>query len=177
MRGSCNQRMERAQKAEEAMWEFVSSVVKNPQKFQADMDALIEQKRAEMRGDPERKIRAWLERLAEADQERRGYLRLAAKGRITEKELDAALAELEETRRAAERELDALSNRRDEIEQLERDRDALMASWSATVLDELDHPTPEKKNELYHMLRLEMRPTAEGYEITGPFCTSELSCW
>lgn len=177
MRGSCNQRMERAEKAEEAMWEFVSGVVKNPYKLQAGMDALIEQKRAEMRGDPEREVRAWLERLAEADQERRAYLRLAAKGRITEKELDSALAELEEIRRAAERELEALANRRDEIEQLEREREALMAFWTATVLEELDHPTPETKNELYHMLRLEMRPTEEGYEITGPFCTSDLSCW
>src|SRR5215207_4952230 len=38
----------------------------------------------------------------------------------------------------------------------------------------LDRLTPEQRNTLYHMLRLEMRPTEEGYEITGPFVTEPL---
>jgi site-specific DNA recombinase len=173
-RNSCKQKMERAQKVEGAMWEFVSGVVKDPEKIRVGIDALIEQKRATMRGDPDREVRAWLDRLAEVDQERRGYLRLAAKGRMTDAELDEALAELEETREMVEQELEALSSRREEIEELERDRDALMASWSAAVLEELDHLTPERRNELYHRLRLEIRPReGGGYEVTGPFCTSE----
>jgi hypothetical protein len=61
-----------------------------------------------MRGDPEREAKAWLERLAEVDQERRGYLRLAATGHMSEAELEVAIAELEETRQTAERELDAV---------------------------------------------------------------------
>ena len=36
-----------------------------------------------MREDPEQEARAWLEKLSEVDQERRGYLRLAAKRRTT----------------------------------------------------------------------------------------------
>jgi hypothetical protein len=172
-RNSCKQRMERAQKVEEAMWEFVSGVVKDPERIRVGIDALIAQKRAAMHGDPEREIRAWLERLAEVGQERRGYLRLAAQGRISDAELDEALAELEVTKVAAERELEALSSRREEIEELERDRDALVASWSAAALEELEHLTPEGRNELYHRLRLEIRPCEGGYEVTGPFCTTE----
>ena len=177
-RSSCNQKMERAHKAEEAMWEFVSGAVKHPERIRIGMDALIEQKRAAMRGeDPERQVRSWLERLAEVGRERRGYLRLAAQGRISDAELDEALADLEGTRKTAERELEAISSCREEIEQLERARDALVASWSATALEELDRLTPQGRNDLYHMLRLEISPTEEGYEITGPFCTSEpLSC-
>lgn len=173
-RNSCKQRMERAQKAEEAMWEFVSGVVKDPDRLRVGMDELIEQKRAAMRGDPEKEVRAWTEKLAEVGQERRGYLRLAAQGRITEPELDEALAELGETRETIERELEAHSSRRKEIEELERDHDSLIASWSAGVLEELDHLTPKERNELYHRLRLEIRPReGGGYEVTGPFCTSE----
>ncbi len=111
--------------------------------------------------------------LAESDQERRGYLRLAAQGRITDAELDTALAELQETRETAEQELEALSSRQVEVEALERDRDALPASWSAAVPGDLDRLTPEGRNRLYHMLRLEISPTEEGYEITGPFYTSK----
>ena len=177
-RNSCKQKMERAQKAEEAMWEFVSRAMKDPRRIAVGMDALIEHKRAAMQGDPEREAKMWLDKLAEVDQERRGYLRLAAKGRITEQELDEALAELEETRRTAEQELAAIQGSREEVEELERNRDALMASWSAAVPGDLDRLTPEGRNTLYHMLRLEMRPTEGGYEITGPFvtgpfCTSE----
>jgi hypothetical protein len=117
--------------------------------------------------EPEAK--AWLERIADVDQERRGYLRLAAKGRITDAELDEAFAELEETRQTAEQELEAIRGRREEIEELERGRDALLASWSSAVPENLDKLTSEKRNALYHTLRLEVKPHEEGYEVTGPF--------
>jgi site-specific DNA recombinase len=172
-RNSCRQKMERAQKAEEAMWEFVSRVLKDPDRILAGMDVLIEQKRAELRGDPEHEAKAWLERLAELDQERRGYLKLAATGRMSEEELDEALADLEETRRTAERELEAIGGRREEIEELERNREAIKASWAAAVPGDLDRLTPEGRNTLYLQLRLEMRPTEDGYEVTGPFCSLE----
>ena len=132
-RNSCRQRMERAQKAEAAMWEFVSRVLKDPGRILVGMDALIERKRAELRGDPEREAKAWLERIAEVDQERRGYLKLAAKGHMSEEELGEALAELQEMRQTAERELEAIGSRREEIEELERDREAIKASWAAAV--------------------------------------------
>jgi site-specific DNA recombinase len=176
-RHSCRQRMERAQKAEEAMWAFVSRALKDPGRILAGMDALIERKRAELRGDPEREAKAWLERIAEVDQERRGYLKLAAQGRMSEEELDEALADLEETRRTAERELEAIGGRREEIEALERDCEAIKASWAAAVPGNLDRLTPEERNELYLKLRLEMRPTDGGYEVTGPFCSLEPSSY
>ena len=170
-RNSCRQRMERAQKAEEAMWDFVSRVLKDPGRILVGMDAFIERKRAELRGDPDREARAWFERLAQVDQERRGYLKLAATGRMSEEELDEILADLGEIRRTAERELETIGGRREEIEQLERDRDAIKASWAAAVPGNLDRLAPEGRNELYHKLRLEISPAEDGYEITGPFCT------
>jgi hypothetical protein len=106
---------------------------------------------------------------------RRGYLRLAAQDRMSDAELDEALAELQKTRATAEGELETLSSRQEEIEELERDRDALMASWTAAVPSDLDRLTPEGRNELYHKLRLEISPTEDGYEVTGPFCTFEPS--
>ena len=66
-RGSCKQRMKRAEEAEAAMWGFVSRIMKDPGRILVGMDALIERKRAEMRGNPDRETKAWLERLAEVD--------------------------------------------------------------------------------------------------------------
>jgi hypothetical protein len=102
-RESCKQKMKRAKEAEAAMLGFVSRIMKDPGRILLGMNALTEQRRSEMRGDPEREARAWLERLGEGEQERRGYLRLAAKGRMSDAELDGVLAELEETRQTAER--------------------------------------------------------------------------
>jgi len=59
-RHSCRQRMERAQKAEEAMWAFVSRALEDPGRILAGMDALIGRKRAELRGTPSAKLkRGW----------------------------------------------------------------------------------------------------------------------
>jgi multidrug resistance efflux pump len=92
---------------------------------------MIELEREGVRGDPEREAKGWFDNLAETDRERRGYQRLAAKGRLTDEELDEALAELEETRATAKRELEALACRRKRLEQLEREKDVLLENYAA----------------------------------------------
>src|SRR5215210_1096507 len=85
----------------------------------SDLDAMIEEERKGMRGDPDQEAKVWLEKLTEVDQERRAYQRLAAKGRMTNDERDGELAELAETRKIAECELEALRGRRERIEEME----------------------------------------------------------
>jgi hypothetical protein len=113
------------------VWEFVSDLLQQPECLQQGLDEMIEQERAAMRGDPEQVVKVWLDKLAEVDQERRSYQRLAAKGHMSDEELDEALGELEDTRKAAERELRAIQGKREIIEQLERDRDTILDSTPA----------------------------------------------
>jgi hypothetical protein len=108
------------------------------------------------RGDPEAEAKHWLEKLSEADEERRGFLRLAAKGRITDEELDEELATLEETRRTAERELNALREQKERLEQMERDRDAVLEYYASLAPEALDSLTSEERHQLYKMLRLKV---------------------
>jgi multidrug resistance efflux pump len=98
--------------------------------LRAGLEEMIEQERAGLRGDPEQEAKAWLEALSEVDQERRGYLRLAAKGHMSDEELDETLSELEDTRQTAEKELEAVRARREILEALERDKDALLESYA-----------------------------------------------
>jgi DNA-binding phage protein len=172
---SCTQKTVSAHKAEAAVWEYVSSVMKDPERIRVSMNELIEEKRKGIRGDPEREARAWLNKLTEVDQERRGYQRLAAKRRMTDEELDEALVELEEARKTAERELETLRGHREEAEELERDRDALLASWVNAAPEDLDELTSEQRNKLYRTLRLEVIPRDKGYEVIGAFCSTELT--
>ena len=89
------------------------NLLKEPARVRAGLDAMIEQEREGLRGDLDSEVKVWLDKLAEADEKRRGYQRLAAKGLMTDDELDKALVELDETHETARRELQSLAQRRE----------------------------------------------------------------
>jgi hypothetical protein len=93
-----------------------------------------------------------------------------AEGLITLDELKVKLAGLEELRETARWELDALSRRREKIEELERDKDALLESYVGMVPEALDSLTPEEHHYVYKILRLRvtLRPDAPP-EVSGMF--------
>jgi site-specific DNA recombinase len=157
-----NGKNHRAAEAEAAVWDLISRLLKNPERLRAGLDEMIEQERAGMRGDPDQEAASWLERLSEVEQERRGYLRFAAKGHMTDEELDEALAELEETRTTAEEELAAIRGRKEILQELERDRDALLESYVEMTPEALDALTPEEHRQVYGMLRLRVEVAADG---------------
>ena len=174
-RAACRQRSVRAEPLETAVWDFVSSLLKEPGKIRAGVERLIGQEQAIGDGDPERQAILWMENLAEVSSMRTRYQEMAAKGLITFEELGDRLRELEESRKAAETELSALKNTRRRIEDLERDRDTLMESWVETVPEALEKLAAEEKNKLYRMLRLEATRAAEGWLLNGVLCTEKLS--
>ena len=98
---------------------------------------------------------------------RSGYQELAAKGLMTLEELGPKLEELDGVRQTARAEIDALEARKERVEELEADRDALVEFWSDAVPEQLDGLTGSERNKVYRMLRLEVTPTPEGYRVTG----------
>src|SRR3712207_5554348 len=155
---------------ERRVWEFISYLMKDPEELNKDLEKMIELEKRGAHGDPERESKAWLDKLTEVDAERRGYLKLAARGSMTEAELDVALAELEEARATAERELAALQNRQEAIAELERDRAALLEHYAAIAPEALDSLAPEERYQLYKMLRLEVVVRLDAnLEVRGAF--------
>ncbi len=57
------------------------------------------------------------------------------------------------------------------VEKLEGDRDALIESMSEMVPEALDNLTSEEKKRIYQLLRLEVKPDPEGYEVSGALCS------
>jgi site-specific DNA recombinase len=145
-----------ATKLEGQVWEFVRGVLLDPAELRSDLDRAIELEREGRYGDPEAEAKHWLEKLSEIDEERRGFLRLAAKGRITDPELDEELAALEETRRTAERELKDLRRHKQRVEQMEQDRDAVLEHYASLAPEALDSLTSEQRHHLYKMVRLKV---------------------
>jgi site-specific DNA recombinase len=179
--GPCgHKKMYRAAEMEGRVWEFVCSLLTDPVQLRADLDVMIEEERKAMRGDPHREAKTWLDKLTEVEAERRGYQRLAAKGHMTDEELDEALAELDETRKTAERELEALHGRQERMEQMERDRDVILDEYARMAPETLEVLTPEERRQVYSMLRLRAMVRMDGaLEVSGtfgeggPFCPTE----
>ena len=145
-------------------------MLRDPERIRAGLDRLIEQERANVNQDPERDAAFWSKKITEAKIERRGYLRLAAKGHMADRELAAALSEVDETRETAERELEAARARGEALERLESDRDALMESYAGMVRETLEDLAPEERHRIYKLLRLGVRFRPDWpLEITGVF--------
>jgi hypothetical protein len=158
----------RADEVEPRVWDLISGLLKDPGRLKAGLEEMIDQERAGLRGDPGHEVKVWLEKLAEVDQERRGYLRLAAKGHMSDEDLDALLAELEDTREAAERELKAIRARREVLEELERDKDALLGSYAAMTPAALDCLSPAERHHVYKLLRLTVEIASDGsLDVSG----------
>src|SRR5215217_5978978 len=165
---SCTQKAIRAADAEEAIWEFISRLLKDPERIRLGMDRLInEERETASRGDPHSTAKAWADKAAECARLRAAYQDQQAAGLMTLKELGSKLSELDEMRHHAERELSALQDHQERVEQLEEDRDALIKEMAETAPDGLDSLAGEERNKVYRMLRLEVTPTPEGYSITG----------
>ncbi len=89
---------------------------------------------------------------------------------MTLDELAEALEGLEETRQTAEHELAALHGHREALENLERDKEALLEHYARIAPKALDALTPEERHRLYRMLRLNVsvRPDTT-LEVSGVF--------
>jgi len=176
-KGSCpslegyrSRKNHRAEHVERLVWEFVSDLMKDPAQLRDDLERMIELEKNGAHGDPEIESKAWLDKLTELSQMRRGFQAQAARGYMTFDELGIALDELEKTRRTAERELATLQCRREVLEQLELDKEALLEHYARIAPEALDSLTLEERHRLYRMLRLEVsvRPDSS-LEIRGVF--------
>jgi site-specific DNA recombinase len=161
--GACsNRKSHRADRLEPMVWDYISSVMKDPETLRDDLDRMIELERRDTRGDPDKEVKLWADKLAEVDRRRTRYQEMAAGDLISFDELRARLAELEETRKTAERELAALRSRQEYLLDLERERDALLESLEATAPEALDSLSPEERHQFYKLLRLTVAVGADG---------------
>src|SRR5215218_6352216 len=152
------------------VWKFVLDYLKNPEKLRIGLKRMLNEKRNDLCGDPEREARMWLDKLAEADRMRAGYQELAAKGLMTFEELGARLEELEDTRQVARRELQALEGKQAELRDLEQNIAGLLSAYAEAVPTKLDNLGPERRHHVYKVLRLGCVLRPEGPpELTGVF--------
>jgi hypothetical protein len=152
----------RAEELESAVWGAVSGILKDPEQLRADLDAMIELERGNMRCDPDKETKLWTDKLAEIDRRRGRYQEMAADDLITFDELRARLLELDERRTTAEQELKALQSRKKHLDELEHDRNVLLDDLTNIAPEALEALAPEERHQFYTMLRLKVITNLDG---------------
>jgi DNA repair exonuclease SbcCD ATPase subunit len=89
------------------------------------------------------------------ERKRNAYQDQQAEGLLSLDELHAKLLALEEARKTAQRELEALKGHEESMTELEADRDAILQYYEKTAPDALDSLTSEERQHFYALLRLE----------------------
>ena len=166
---ACTHRKQyRAERVETAAWNVVTRLLTDPAKVRVAVDEMINQEHQALKSDPDRQVRVLREKLAEVSRKRSRYQEMSAEGLIDLDELRAKLTTLEETRRMAQRELEALQSRKERFAELEHDRDALLEQYAGLVPEALDGLNAEDRHQLYKMLRMTVITRADGVlEMSG----------
>ena len=141
---------------EAKVWTFVRGVMTEPEELAKDLDRMIELKRADRQGDPRKETKVWADEIAKLDRMRDGYHDQAAEGLLGLDKLREKLAALDQRRATAESELEALKGHGEELERLERDRDAVVSHYAALAPDALESLGPEERRRLYGILGLKV---------------------
>jgi site-specific DNA recombinase len=167
--GDCpNRKNHRADNVEPRVWDFVSGLLKNPQQLHAGLEEMVQRERGSMRGDPDREAKAWADKLVEVERQRERAQEAYLAGAFEVDELRAKLATLEVARDTARKALAALEVRREQLAELERDRDALLERYAEMMPEAIDALTPERRHHIYKLLRIRVSADADGaLEMSG----------
>jgi site-specific DNA recombinase len=161
--GCTNSKNFKAEDLEQRVWEYVRGLLLQPERLRAGLRRYVEREREQvLRNDPEKEAKVWLEKIVSADRQRTKYQEMAAEELITFEELRERLSELEETRKSAQSELEAISLRQQRLEELQRDADDLVHQYAAIVPEALEVIPPEEKHRIYKTLRMKVLLNTEG---------------
>jgi hypothetical protein len=144
----------RAEETETTVWEFVSGVLKNPQRLRRGLDEMLDRERASVSQGPGEEEEVWLKKLSELEAQEERLLDLYLEGKLEAERYGARVSQLKQARKTVEEELGRIRDRAFHIERLEQDRDALLNHYSRIAADKLDELEPEERNRIYKMLNL-----------------------
>lgn len=149
-----------ADKLEREVIRHVDSLLENPEKIRQQLDAAIA---AETTRNPDEDAIGWLRIIEECDRKRANYQDQQAAGYMTLEELGSKLAELNESKATAQRELDRVQEGRRRVEELEATKTTLLTAYKDVLLyDGLQYFPPEVRREIFEAMRLKITVPKDG---------------
>ncbi len=162
-RGSCRQGKNfRAEDAEALVWDFVSGIFKDPARLKRGLDEMLEQEKRLASRRPVEEEENWLRELAELDAREERLLDLYLDNKLGADRYGSRVAEIKRSRKTIQDEIARVRDGAAHLEQLERDRDALLNHYAKIVPEGLDALCPEERNRIYRMLGLTVLAHGDG---------------
>jgi site-specific DNA recombinase len=146
----------RAEPLEQTVATMLSDWFKDVGRVEAYVNERIEAERRRLfSGDPDEQAKALAGRLAKLGTKLERNKEMYAEGVIdTMDELKARQADLREQQQAIEAELDKLQNRKQYLEQLERDKKIVLALYAGRMAAGLENLTAEQRKDVYRRLHI-----------------------
>jgi site-specific DNA recombinase len=158
----------KADRLEEKVWKVVSESLKRPEKLRAGLEEMIRREEKSLSSDPKKQTEIWRTRIFEANKMRKRYREMAAEGLIDFGELREKLFELDEQKEVAEREIKALQEKKQRLDEMRRDKANLLNDLVEMTPRLIDELPSEEKLRIYEMLGLRVTSAVDGtLEITG----------
>jgi hypothetical protein len=107
---------------------------------------MLESERQRSAGDDET---SWLRRLSDIDSKQERLLDLHLEGDITTAQFRAKSAELKEAHATVESQLEAARSRLARLEEIKRDKDALISHYASLMPQGLAELSPEERKRIY----------------------------
>jgi len=158
----------RADRLEGRVWGLVSGFLKEPERLEAGLEEVIRREERSLDRNPQKQAEVWQDRMCGADEKRRRYQEMAAEGLIDFGELRERLSELSEEKKLAEREIESLRNKEERLDEMRRNKDALLTNLVEMTPRLIDELSPAQKHRIYEMLGLRVTSAGDGsLEVAG----------
>jgi hypothetical protein len=115
---------------------------------------MLEREKALLSRGPDEDEETWLKKLAELDVQEERLLDLYLEDKLEVGRYESRAAQIKQRRKTVEDELARIKRRAAHVEQLKRDRDALLNHYSRIVPERLDALKPDARNRVYKMMNL-----------------------
>ena len=142
--------------------------MKETERLEAGLGEMIRREERSLNRNPMKQFQIWQDKISEADEKRRRYQEMAAEGLIDFGELRERLSALDEEKKAAEREIKSLRNKEERLDEMRRNKDALLTNLVEMTPCLIEELSPEEKHRIYGMLGLRVTSTENGsLEVAG----------
>jgi site-specific DNA recombinase len=157
----------RAEDTERDVWNFVSSVLKDPERLRSGLDEMLDREEALSSLAHNEDEEEWLKKLSELEVQEERLLDLYLEGKLESDRYDSRVRQLKRSRMTVQEELEHIRNRTARMKRLKQDRDTLLSHYSQITVQQLDKLEPEERNRVYKMLDLKVLAQKDGnLEVT-----------